>query len=30
MDLSKCIPSSTAANPFLWKRVEIASALVRA
>jgi len=25
-----CIPSSTVAKPFLWKRVEIASALVRA
>jgi len=30
MDASPCIPSSTVAKPFLWKRDEIASALVRA
>lgn len=30
MDVTQCIPSSTVAKPFLWKRDEIASALVRA
>ena len=30
MDVTQCIPSSPAAIPFLWKRDEIASALVRA
>ena len=30
MDVTQCIPSSSAAKPFLWKRDEIASALVRA
>ena len=29
MDVRHCIPSSTVAKPFLWKRDEIASALVR-
>ena len=30
MDVSQCIPSSTVAKPFLWKRDEIVSALARA
>ena len=30
MDVIQCIPSSTVAKPFLWKRDEIAPALVRA
>ena len=30
MDVTQCIPSSTVAKPFLWKRDDIASALVRA
>lgn len=30
MDVTQCIPSSTIAKPFLWKRDQIASALVRA
>jgi len=30
MDVTQCIPSSTVAKPFLWKRDEIAPALVRA
>ena len=30
MDVTQCIPSSTVAKPFLWKRDQIASALVRA
>ena len=30
MDVVQYIPSSTVAKPFLWKRDEIASALVRA
>jgi DNA-binding XRE family transcriptional regulator len=30
MDVNQCIPSSTIAKPFLWKRDQIASALVRA
>jgi len=30
MDVTQCIPSSTVAKAFLWKRDEIASALVRA
>ena len=30
MDVTQCIPSSTVAKPFLWKRDEIDSALVRA
>jgi len=29
MDVTQYIPSSTVAKPFLWKRDEIASALVR-
>jgi len=30
MDVTQCIPSSTVAKPFLWKRDKIASALVLA
>jgi len=30
MDISQCISSPTVAKPFLWKRDELASALVRA
>ena len=30
MDVTQCIPFSTVTKPFLWKRDEIASALVRA
>ena len=30
MDITQCILSSNVAKPFLWKRDEIASALVRA
>ena len=29
MDVTQFIPSSTVAKPFLWKRDEIAAALVR-